>query len=52
MYYVVTYSTLLGDTIITTLEEEEFGLLLDPCKVLFKSKSFTEANKYLNKIRN
>ena len=52
MYYVVTYTTPFGDTIITTLEEEEFGLLLVPCKVLFKSKSFTEANEYLNKIRN
>ena len=52
MYYVVTYSTPFGDNIITCLEEEEFGLLLVPCKVLFKSKSFTEANEYLNKIRN
>ena len=52
MYYVVTYTTPFGDNIITTLEEEEFGILLVPCKVLFKSKSFTEANEYLNKIRN
>ena len=51
MYYVVTYTTPFGDTIITTLEEE-FGLLLVPCKVLFKSESFTESNEYLNKIRN
>ena len=52
MYYVVTYTTPFGDNIITTLEEDEFGLVLDPCKFLFKSKSFTEANEYLNKIRN
>lgn len=51
MYYVVTYTTPFGDNVITTLEEEEFGLLLVPCKVLFKSKSFTEANEYLNKIK-
>ena len=52
MYYVVTYKTPFGDNIITTLEDEEFGLLLVPCKVLFKSESFTESNEYLNKIRN
>lgn len=52
MYYVVTYTTPFGDTIITTLEEEEFGLLLVPYKVLFKSKSFTEAIEYLHKIIN
>lgn len=53
MYYIVTYTTPFGDNVITTLEEEEeFGLLLVPCKVLFKSESFTEAIKYLNKIRN
>ena len=52
MNYVVTYTTPFGDNIITALEEEEFGLLLVPCKVLFKSESFTEANEYLNKIRN
>ena len=28
MYYVVTYTTPFGDNVITTLEEEEFGLLL------------------------
>ena len=39
MYYVVTYSTPFGDNITTCLEEDEFGLLLVPCKVLFKSKS-------------
>ena len=52
MYYVVTYTTPFGDNVIITLEEEEFGLLLVPCKVLFKSESFTEAIEYLNKIRN
>ena len=51
MYYVVTYTTPFGDNITTCLEEE-FGILLVPCKVLFKSKSFTESNEYLNKIRN
>lgn len=52
MNYVVTYTTPFGKNVITILEKEELGLLMVPCKVLFKSESFDEASEFLNLVTN
>lgn len=50
MHYVVSYVTPFGDQVFNFLNEEEFGLLMVPCTVLFKSENFNEAEFYYNEL--
>lgn len=55
MFYVVSYVLpFLGpsndEPVINILNENEFGTIMVPCQVMYKSDNFEEAEFYYNEI--